>query len=172
MDDASIMLLAVDVYYDEGADRATAAGVVFAAWSATAPVGTVRHVTAGLAPYHPGEFFQRELPCLVPLIEDAIASHALVTVIVDGFVDLGERGAGLGRHLYRAFDGVFEVVGVAKNPFHGNPGVPVRRGGSTRPLWVTATGDAQAAADHLRSMAGPHRMPQMLRLVDQLSRAP
>jgi len=48
----------------------------------------------------------------------------------------------------------------------------VLRGGSRRPLLVTAAGLAPAdAADLVRAMAGPHRLPDALKRVDTLSRS-
>jgi deoxyribonuclease V len=130
----------------------------------------MHHGCAGLAPYHPGEFYRRELPCIAPLVKAALAARPISTVIVDGFVDLAEGRPGLGRHLHETFGRAFEVVGVAKSPFAGSSGSPVCRGTSTRPLWVTATGDSQIAAENVRTMAGEYRMPTILRVVDRLTR--
>ncbi len=63
------------------------------------------------------------------------------------------------------------VVGVAKNPFRSASPIEVFRGGSKRPLFVTAVGiDAKQAAHHVEKMAGPHRFPLLLQRVDALSR--
>ena len=49
--------------------------------------------------------------------------------------------------------------------------VPVLRGTSARPLYVTAAGMARAdAADLVRHMAGRHRLPDALRRADTLAR--
>lgn len=165
------MILLVDVAYDDAADRALAAGVVLTEWTAERALATFTREIRGLASYATGEFFRRELPCLRPVIDAVREAHVVAAVVVDGFVDLGARGPGLGRKLHEAYGGNFEVIGVAKTPFAGRPGLAVLRGTSARPLWVTSTADERAAAEHVRRMAGPHRIPTMLGLVDALSRA-
>jgi deoxyribonuclease V len=164
------MILAVDVSYDDQASSANAAGVVFATWFAERPDHHVTRQSERVEPYTPGQFFRRELPCLVPLVELARQQHQIDVVIVDGFVDLAPGRPGLGRHLYDAFHHRFEVVGVAKTPYIGRPGVAVLRGTSASPLWVTSTGNAERAANNVRAMVGQHRIPELLRAVDQLAR--
>jgi deoxyribonuclease V len=49
--------------------------------------------------------------------------------------------------------------------------VPVLRGAASRPLLVTAAGiAATTAADLVRAMAGPYRLPTALQRVDRLCR--
>lgn len=64
------------------------------------------------------------------------------------------------------------VIGVAKNSFKQTAhATKLYRGGSTRPLFVTAVGIPTAeAADKIAAMHGPHRIPLILRRTDQLSR--
>jgi deoxyribonuclease V len=123
-----------------------------------------------VAPYRPGAFFERELPALAAVLG---ASGPVDLLIVDGYVTLDPHGRpGLGAHAHREF-GV-PVVGVAKTAFHhATHAVEVLRGGSRKPLYVTAVGlPAPDAADLVRAMAGGHRMPDALRRVDALSRRP
>jgi deoxyribonuclease V len=48
--------------------------------------------------------------------------------------------------------------------------VPVVRGASRNPLFVTAVGMApDVAAGHVRAMAGKHRIPDIVRIVDRLA---
>ena len=79
---------------------------------------------------------------------------------------------GMGAYVYRELLGWVPVVGVAKSPFHGDCGaVKVFRGQSKMPLFVTAAGmDVQEAADNVRRMHGRHRIPTLLKRVDQLAR--
>jgi deoxyribonuclease V len=50
--------------------------------------------------------------------------------------------------------------------------LPVQRGSSARPVFVTAAGmPAADAADLVRRMAGPYRIPDALRRADTLARA-
>ena len=77
----------------------------------------------------------------------------------------------MGQHLYDALQGRSVVVGVAKTPFRDTPGAEVLRGHSRNPLYVTAVGiDETEARDCIAHMHGPHRIPAMLKLVDELSR--
>jgi deoxyribonuclease V len=162
------MIVATDVHYLSDAE-ARAAAVVFDAWPSTTWIAQHTQIATGFAAYRPGEFFRRELPCLRPLLDVVRAMHAIEIVIVDGYVDLA-GAPGLGRHLHDEMPDV-AVVGVAKNPYPGAPAIEVRRGGGTHALWVSAVGiDPLHAAEHVRSMDGPHRIPTLLRRVDHLAR--
>ena len=126
---------------------------------------------AEAAEYEPGSLYKRELPLILALL-NSLSSRPSILVI-DGYVQLdGEGRKGLGAHLYDALRCEVPVIGVAKNTFMGSPhAVAVHRGESGRPLYVTAAGVAQAqAAEQVRSMAGAHRHPTLLKLVDRLCR--
>ena len=164
------MFLATDVQYDDAHDRARAAGVLFSDWEDSAPRREIVRIHHGLAPYEPGRFYKRELPCLLPLIQEAIASDGVTSIIVDGYVDLGDR-PGLGRHLFEALGSKLPIIGVAKTRFFEAKAIEVFRGGSKNPLFVTAAGcDVEAAARGVRSMSGTYRVPTLLKRVDQLAR--
>jgi deoxyribonuclease V len=64
------------------------------------------------------------------------------------------------------------VIGVAKTAFHtATHAVPVRRGTSARPLFVTAAGmPRDEAAELVQHMAGQHRLPDAIRRADTLAR--
>lgn len=159
------MLACVDVDYR--GTGAVAAALLFHAWSDDVPQRELTAHIMRVPDYEPGQFYKRELPCLLEVLRGTGPD----LVIIDGYVHLGpERRPGLGAHLAAALDVI--VVGVAKNPFHETPATPVLRGESTKPLLVTATGMAEAhAAAHVRAMHGAHRIPTLLRRVDQLARA-
>lgn len=170
------MLVATDVaYLERGAEApsARAAAVGFTTWGDAEPLVTWVESVDEVAPYVPGQFFRRELPCIWPLVQQAHARTPLEVVIIDGFVDLGPDRAGLGRHLFeqmRAAGIGAAVVGVAKNAFEGALATPVLRGESRTPLWVTAAGMAgEDAAQAVLGMHGPYRFPTLLRWVDQLA---
>jgi deoxyribonuclease V len=119
-------------------------------------------------PYRPGEFFMRELPALRAVLH---AVHGLGLLVVDGYVDLDPTGRpGLGAHAHDEF-GV-PVIGVAKTAFRtATHAVPVLRGRSARPLYITAAGlPVKEAADLVVHMAGPFQRPDALRRVDALAR--
>jgi len=164
------MMACLDVAYH--ALEASAAAVLFHSWGDGDAWREI--VTRGPAPadYRPGQFYRRELPCLLALV--ALIGEPLEVLIVDGYVWLGEGDLpGMGAHLHGALGGDVAVIGVAKSPFAGaTSAVPVLRGGSRRPLFVTAAGmDLRVAARHIESMHGEHRMPTLLQRADQLSRS-
>jgi deoxyribonuclease V len=167
MSDQTARVVCLDVDY-RGA-TAVAAGVWFRGWSASEAeaemVATVREV----APYQPGDFYRRELPCLLAVLDRGPAADVAV---VDGYVWLGPERAGLGAHLHAALGGRAVVVGVAKSRFAGAlDAVPVYRGSSRSPLYVTAVGvSAAEAAGWVASMHGPYRVPSLLKRVDRLAR--
>jgi deoxyribonuclease V len=159
---------AVDVHYPpEGGARAA----VVTAWEprfARIAEERVRWL-ASAAPYQPGLFYARELPPLRAVLADL--GHPISLVIIDGYVDLDPQGRpGLGAHLHTQLD--VAVIGVAKTAFRtASHAVPVRRGHTLRPLYVTSAGiPAERAAALVAEMAGPYRLPDALRRVDALAR--
>jgi deoxyribonuclease V len=164
------MMICVDVDYRD--DHAVAAGVLFREWTdGTAARELVERID-GVEPYVPGEFFRRELPCLLALL--ARVGEPIDLVVIDGYVWLGdETRPGLGARLYEALGRSTPVVGVAKTCFRSATlAVAVRRGEEAkRPLYVTAAGIAvEEAARHIAEMHGGHRLPTLLKRVDSACR--
>ncbi|MEM1181657.1 MAG: endonuclease V [Acidobacteriota bacterium] len=157
---------------DGGADFAVAAAVTFSDWDDESPTAETRVRIAPVAPYEPGQFFRRELPCLLGVLE--ALPEAPRTIVVDGHVWLSDGEPGLGAHLHRAINARAAVIGVAKGSFRGSPDAhQVLRGESRQPLYVTAVGvEAGAAAALIRRLHGPFRIPTLLKRVDALSRDP
>lgn len=158
-------LVVTDVAYHD--DVGCAAAVVADGWGAQFPLSTHTALRTPVAPYVPGNFRERELPCLLQVLEGLRAT----LVLVDGYVWLDGAGRkGLGAYLHEAL-GV-PVVGVAKTAFDGSAHAQaVLRGASERPLYVTAAGiGAEEAADSVRAMHGEHRLPTLLVLADRLAR--
>ena len=163
------MIACVDVDYR--GSGAVAACVLFHVWDDAAGVSETVVPIARVEPYEPGQFYRRELPCLLTVLE--AAGGAPGVVVVDGYVWLAdERDPGLGAHLHQALGGHAAVVGVAKTRFAGAGAArEVLRGTSRLPLFVTAAGmDVDEAARHVAAMHGPHRIPTLLKRVDQLCR--
>jgi deoxyribonuclease V len=162
------MIAAVDVSYHT--DRTIAAAVLFPDWASDTAVAQVCHTLQKALHYEPGHFYRRELPGLLQVLNTM--ENQFDTVVIDGYVWLASRKAGLGRHLHMALGGHVPVVGVAKSQFKGaQQAQQVFRGRSRRPLFVTAAGmDVLMAASHVRSMHGPYRIPTMLKLVDRICR--
>ncbi len=163
------MLAALDVHYrDPGA---VAAGVLFRDWADAAAVRELTASVASVERYQPGAFYLRELPCLLAVLEKV--REPLSAIVIDGYVWLGDLAhPGLGAHLHEALGRRVPVIGVAKSAFHDlRAAVPVVRGRSRRPLYVTAAGiDPMQAAELIRAMHGAHRIPTLLARVDRLAR--
>jgi deoxyribonuclease V len=162
------MIAALDVHYDETAPSALAAAVVFQDWDDEKPVRAYTVRCNDIASYIPGQFFQRELPCLLAVLREI--QEPINVIVIDGYVSLGDK-PGLGIHLWEALKRQTAVVGVAKTRFHSASAVEVYRGLSKTPLFVTAVGMevAEAVAKIMR-MAGSHRNPKLLKAVDKLAR--
>jgi len=164
------MIAALDVGYR--GTIAVAACVIFEEWSSGGPLEEVQEHIEAVAPYEPGSFYLRELPCLLRVLSRLNVRPD--AIIIDGYVWLGpENSPGLGAHLHEALNGKTPVIVVAKSPFKGAPNAQrVLRGNSTRPLYVTSAGMAPAeAGKKIAAMHGPYRIPTLLKRVDQLCRA-
>lgn len=161
------MLACVDVDYRP--DEAVAACLLFSDWSDPTEASALIEHLPPAAPYQPGQFYLRELPCLLHVLRRV--PSALAVIVIDGYVWLGAQGQpGLGARLHQEL-GV-PVIGVAKTAFRDSPdSVAVYRGQSQKPLHVsTAALDRTAAARAIQGMHGPHRIPTLLKQVDRLCR--
>ncbi|MCM2371915.1 endonuclease V [Aporhodopirellula aestuarii] len=164
----------IDVGYTESESKPTtaiAACVVINDWrdSHSASEYTLR--IRNVRDYEPGQFYRRELPCIEAVLTKL--PQLPRCIVVDGYVWLDDEDhPGLGAYLYRFLNECIPVIGVAKNPFkHSTHATHLRRGGSARPLYITAVGIPIAQAVHnIAAMHGPHRFPSILRRVDRLSR--
>lgn len=160
------MIAAFDVHYLEVG--CVAAAVFFTDYGDPAPAAEYTHFLPGAADYIPGEFYRRELPCILSLLEQI--KKVPDEMIIDGYVMLGNR-PGLGQHLFKSFDGKIPVVGVAKTKFKGACGTKIYRGGITQPLYITSAGvDLEKASERIKRMHGAHRIPTLLKRVDLLAR--
>jgi deoxyribonuclease V len=121
-------------------------------------------------PYVSGRMYLRELPYLLEVLAPVRAG--LRVAVVDAYVWLRDGSPGIGAHLHEALGREVAIVGIAKTGFSGAVGVAeVRRGTSKSPVFVSAAGMALAdAAAAVASMAGPHRMPTLVKRADSLSR--
>ena len=161
------MIACVDVHYRD--PTAVAACVLFQAWSDDKPMSETIVEIREVRPYVSGEFFRRELPCLLAVLR--AINERPQSVIIDGYVWLGDERPGLGAHLYAALDFQAAVIGVAKTKLENAKSREVLRGRSLSPLYVTAAGmNLAGAAHHIQEMHGEFRIPTLLKRVDQLSR--
>jgi len=163
------MYLCIDTYYVHNTARVAAAA--FCDIASPCVAGEYVLEIENQKPYRSGFFFKRELPGIMELLSD-IEIH-FHSIIIDGYVWLSpDQAPGLGGHLFRALQDSVPIIGVAKSPYRENTNaLPVFRGGSTRPLHITAAGMRTEQAAHLvRKMHGPYRLPTIIKHVDRLSR--
>ena len=163
------MIFAVDVNYIE--DKALVAGILFEYWQGSETICQITTKINNISEYEPGQFYKRELPCILEILTQLESLPEII--VVDGYVELGaEQKPGLGKHLHDAIDGKSIIIGVAKNRFEDTPvEAEVFRGGSQHPLYVTAIGISQAEAKSaIASMYGKYRIPDLLKMVDKLSK--
>src|SRR4051812_43119855 len=106
--------LIVDVDYGE--DDALAAGIFFDKWDDSEPAKIITVKIDGVAPYEPGAFYKRELPCVLKIFE--ATKEPIECIIVDSYVWLGPEKPGMGYKLFEALNYKIPVIGVAKKHFH------------------------------------------------------
>jgi len=164
--------LAIDVHYE--GETAFVAGLTFSDPTQKEPDHIYYSELAAPGEYKSGEFYKRELPCIIKLIEENNLFPSVI--IIDGFTYLDdERNQGLGARLegyFSAQDKYVGVIGVAKNPRKETPkSWEVLRGSSAKPLYVKAAGmNDDFARKVISEMHGEYRHPTLLKLVDQLCR--
>ena len=165
------MILAIDVYYHKDT-TARVIGVGFD-WDDHIPKQVYKETVHQAAAYVPGQFYKRELPCILKLL-DHIQLDQVTCIIVDGhvFID-NNKTFGLGGHLWKSLKEEIPIIGVAKRSFHDTAqvSIPVLRGTSTNPLYVSSIGIAiEEAVKNIQHMHGQYRIPTILKALDQLTR--
>jgi len=166
------MILAIDVHYR--AEEAQAVGMLFN-WDSIHAIQIVNATVKDIKEYVPGEFYKRELPCLMDII-NKIDLNSLEAIIVDGHVYIdNELNLGLGGKLWESLQQKVPVIGVAKTSFFRNKNtvIEVNRGKSDKPLYVSSIGmDVSLAACKVKEMAGGFRIPSLLKELDVLTKSP
>ena len=165
------MILAFDTYYYEG--KAKTICLEFQEWNQSTDFKIHTEIIDNVAEYIPGEFYKRELPCILSLL-DQIDLKKVEAIVVDGFVYLDdEKKYGLGGHLYEKLNQEIPIIGVAKTNFASieKNKRSLLRGDSQKPLYVTAIGiELDDAFQKVESMAGEFRMPTLLKEMDRLTK--
>lgn len=160
------MILAIDVHYRENESKAV--GVIFD-WESEQPQEIITSYIDSVEEYTPGEFYKRELPCLLKII-DKIDLNQLEAIIIDGYVYIdNEKNYGLGGILWETLNKQVPIIGVAKTSFFKNKEtvIEVTRGESIKPLFVSAIGfDLELAALKIKQMHGSFRIPDILKQLD------
>lgn len=164
------MVLAIDVHYKE--QYAKIVGVVFE-WNDITPRKIYSTTLTGVAPYVAGKFYQRELPCILKLLEQ-IPLKDIEAIIVDGHCYVNNEGDhGLGGYLWTAIDMSMPIIGLAKNRLDGNNkySFPIYRGNSRKPLFVSAIGiDQELAIERIVRMKEEYRIPTVLKELDRITK--
>ena len=161
------MIIAIDVHYREGIAKTVS--IEFDDWNASKPTNTHVVIIPETADYVPGQFYKRELPCILEVLKLSDLSK-VDYIIVDGYVfldDLGKKG--LGSYLFEALAGQIPIIGVAKRSFHSIDKlvIPIKRGQSNNPLYITSQGaDLKAMATKIKAMDGDFRTPTLLKILD------
>lgn len=165
------MILAFDTYYFD--NKAKTVCLSFDTWTECENFKVYTEILENVEDYTSGEFYKRELPCILSLLKTIDISKVEI-IIVDGFVFLDDDNKlGLGGHLYEKLGSTIPVIGVAKNNFATieNRKRVLLRGESSKPLFVTSIGiDLDLATSHIQSMAGTFRIPTLLKYLDTLTK--
>lgn len=161
------MILCIDVAYDEQKDENKIGCVLIKDFFDEKPYKTYELVKYGVHAYIPGQFYKRELPCIMHAIDHIRNDGEQIdTVIVDGYCFLEPGHIGLGEHLFQELKECVTVVGVAKTKYKDADCVIARNG-----LFVSASGiTKEKAAEYVELMHGKHKNPSILKIVDHLSR--
>ena len=105
------MILAFDTYYFE--NKAKTVCILFDNWSGENYKFETEIIEQN-EEYKPGEFYKRELPCILSLLKK-IKIDNIDLIIVDGYVYLDDNlKLGLGGHLYKNLEGNIPIIGVAR----------------------------------------------------------
>lgn len=165
------MKVAIDVHYRE--DFAKVVSIEFEEWEAEQPTIIKEMLVYDIAPYVSGQFYKRELPCILKILEQTDLS-LIDTILIDGYVTLNGGRPGLGRYLYKHLDKSIPIIGIAKKAFRDNENYvrKVVRGESKQPLFITSVGMQLAdAAQRIQEMNGKFRMPTLLRILDSRTKS-
>ena len=168
-----MIYLILDVFYNDIDEECTAkvSGIRFQGVEQVEILSEHTVTVDNVAPYESGQFYKREMPCLLALIEQV--SQPYDVIIIDGYVWLdGVQKAGLGKFLYDHLSDKKPIIGIAKNQFCDiSDDYAVWRGRSKHPLYVTSIGiNSVQAKDMVSRLAGEHRIPTIVTHVDRLGR--
>lgn len=168
------MNLVFDTYYFDH-DKANTICLAFENWESAVPDYEFSEIKEGVEEYIPGQFYRRELPCILSLLEKVkIQIKDISCIVIDGFVYVDDHmKPGLGKHLYDALDSEIPIIGVAKTNFATVESykLALKRGSSETPLYISSVGiEMETAYDFIKKMHGEHRIPTLLKKVDTLTR--
>ena len=167
----NFVLLAFDTYYFDG--KAKTVCIEFNQWNQDKDYKVHSEIIDNIEDYIPGEFYRRELPCILSLLEKMKLEN-IDAIIVDGYIYLDDdKKYGLGGYLYEKLNEKIPIIGVAKTNFASlnKDKKSLFRGDSQKPLYITSIGiDLEDAFKKVESMAGEFRFPTLLKELDRLSK--
>ncbi|WP_246236341.1 endonuclease V [Flavobacterium ajazii] len=167
----NFVILAFDTYYFDG--KAKTVCIEFNQWNQSENYKIHTETIENVEEYIPGEFYRRELPCILSLLNQ-IGLQKIDAIIVDGFVYLDDnKKHGLGGYLYEKLGKNIPIIGVAKTNFAAinKDKKALLRGDSQKPLFITSIGiDLEDAFEKIESMAGEFRIPTLLKELDRLTK--
>jgi deoxyinosine 3'endonuclease (endonuclease V) len=169
------VIIAIDTFY-ESDTKAFTVGVLFNSWQDKVPSSIISVISENnFGPYIPGQFYKRELPCILDLLKKVDLSK-IDFIILDGFLRLknadGSIHDGLGLHLRKKLNiPHIKLIGVAKSLYCKCDDISIkvyRNKEVVNPLFVQGEGISdQLAADLIRSMDGNYRLPTLLKILDK-----
>lgn len=166
----AIMILAIDVHYKE--NYAKTVGLLFQ-WEDENPKEIITVKIPEVEEYIPGQFYKRELPCILKLLQE-IDLNKIDVIIVDSHIFVSnEKKIGLGGYLYKSLNGKIPIIGVAKKHFYDTDKVsfPLFRGSSKNPLYISSIGfNIDMAIKKIHEMKGNYRIPTILKELDRLTK--
>lgn len=171
MSKENFTILAFDTYYFDG--KAKTVCLEFNEWNQSKNFKVYTEIIENVEEYIPGEFYRRELPCILSLLNQIDLTNTQA-IVVDGFVYLDDdKKYGLGGYLYEKLNKEIPIIGVAKTNFASitKDKKSMLRGESQKPLYITAIGiDVEDAFKKVESMDGEFRFPTLLKELDRLTK--
>lgn len=172
--------LIFDVKYDDEKGLAKVAALEFENFTDKVETNSYTQDCKIYSEYIPGEFYKRELPSIMLLIQNNIGIGKLKAeydaIVVDGLYMLGKDHPGLGarlkQELLNNYDVDIEVIGIAKTYYKDCEqvaGLVYRGKDAIKPLYVNGS----LQKDYVKivkNMAGDYRLPYLVKQVDKLSR--
>lgn len=172
--------LIFDVTYHEDTNIAKTAALEFNEFNDSVETRSYIDESTIASEYIPGEFYKRELPAIMSLIENKIGLETLKTeydtIIVDGLYMLGKDHLGLGARLKNHLMELgidIEVIGIAKTYFHDCEqvaGLVYRGKDAIKPLYVNGSSEKDYV-NIVKNMSGDFRIPYLIKQVDKLCRS-
>lgn len=161
------MKLILDVGYKNNVAKVV--GGFFNNWEDDKLIRISHKIVENINEYVPGEFYKRELPCILEFLKDYDLEQ-IQCIIIDGFIFLDDnQKKGLGAYLYESLNSKISIIGAAKSKFYNNTKntIEIFRGESKNALYVSAIGiELDVAAKHIASMHGNFRLPNLIKQVD------